>query len=181
MHRGDSILMAEELKYAGACPAEAPPPGREPRTSMHEDHRYILEVSGDVDEVPHVVRDSIPHASRREAFDEADDDCRCMSIGVAPHRIFRRHRRANADGWAGRPARAIFWATVHDGPGDDGDADDEHDVPYDGWDDGGPDGPVGHDGHDEHDGRRSNGSQGHGPDASAPGGHAQGHGRCAAQ
>jgi len=33
MHRGDRIPMAEELKYAGACSLEAPPPGREPCTS----------------------------------------------------------------------------------------------------------------------------------------------------
>jgi hypothetical protein len=41
---------------------------------MHEGRRYVLQVCGDVEEVAHVVRDSILHASRKEDFDEGDDD-----------------------------------------------------------------------------------------------------------
>jgi hypothetical protein len=77
----------------------------------NEGHSDVRQLTGDADEVVHVVGDAIPHASRQEAFDETDDGRRCMCTAIGPRRISSRHGRADAYGE----------------PGDDG-----HDVPHDG-------------------------------------------------
>src|SRR6266850_1175260 len=108
----------------------------------------------------HTWGDSIPHASRKEAFDEADGDGWCILDSVDLHGVWRGDGWADVDGRSGRPARAVLWTAIHDGPGDDGDANDEHDVPYDGDDE-----------------QRRDGSEGHDPDARVSRGSPQGDGR----